>query len=45
MKRHARLPQFQQIQTRRDFCRDCAGGIGSMALADLLSRRPDGSAP
>src|SRR5436305_50651 len=30
--------QFQQIQTRRHFFRNCAGGIGGIALADLLQR-------
>ena len=30
--------QFKLIQTRRSFFRDCAGGIGIAALADLLSR-------
>ena len=29
--------QFRQIQTRRDFFRQCAGGVGAMALADLLT--------
>ena len=29
--------QFRQIQTRRDFFRECAGGVGAMALADLLT--------
>src|SRR5215813_4436437 len=29
--------QFQQIQTRRDFFRKCAGGVGIFALADLLT--------
>jgi uncharacterized protein DUF1501 len=29
--------QFKQIQTRRDFFRQCAGGIGIFALADLLT--------
>ncbi|PYV86266.1 MAG: sulfatase, partial [Acidobacteria bacterium] len=29
--------QFRQIQTRRDFFRNCAGGIGIFALADLLT--------
>jgi hypothetical protein len=30
--------QFQKIQSRRSFFRDCAGGIGTIALADLLAR-------
>ncbi len=30
------LHQFRQIQTRRNFFRHCAGGIGAIALADLL---------
>jgi len=30
------LHQFRQIQTRRNFFRNCAGGIGAIALADLL---------
>jgi hypothetical protein len=29
--------QFNLIQTRRDFFRKCAGGIGIFALADLLT--------
>ncbi|MBI3664845.1 MAG: DUF1501 domain-containing protein [Acidobacteria bacterium] len=29
--------QFRQIQTRRDFFRQCAGGVGILALADLLT--------
>jgi hypothetical protein len=29
--------QFREIQTRRDFFRECAGGIGIAALADLLT--------
>ncbi|MBI1895110.1 MAG: DUF1501 domain-containing protein [Acidobacteria bacterium] len=28
--------QFRTIETRRDFFRQCAGGIGTIALADLL---------
>ena len=28
---------FQQIQSRRRFFRDCAGGIGTVALAQLLA--------
>jgi hypothetical protein len=30
--------QFRAIQTRRAFFRDCAGGIGTVALAQLLAR-------
>jgi len=30
------LEQFRKIQTRRSFFRNCAGGIGTMALANLL---------
>ena len=30
------LEQFRRIQTRRNFFRHCAGGIGAIALADLL---------
>ena len=29
--------RFQRIETRRDFFRRCAGGVGSMAIADLLT--------
>ena len=29
-------PQFQQIQSRRDFLSRCLAGMGTMALADLL---------
>jgi hypothetical protein len=29
---------FARIQSRRRFFRDCAGGIGTIALADLLAR-------
>jgi hypothetical protein len=29
--------QFREIQTRRDFFRQCAGGIGIMALGELLT--------
>src|SRR5688572_14239212 len=31
------LNQFQQIQSRRGFFRDCAGGLGTIALAHLLA--------
>ncbi len=30
--------QFRRIQNRRSFFRECAGGIGTIALANLLSR-------
>ena len=30
--------EFQKIQSRRSFFRDCAGGIGTIALAELLAR-------
>src|ERR1051325_9301596 len=30
--------QFRRIQTRRSFFRECAGGIGVMALAQLLEK-------
>src|SRR5215470_12753930 len=30
--------QFRTIQTRRSFFRECAGGIGTVALAQLLAR-------
>src|SRR5581483_4973363 len=30
--------EFQRIQTRRSFFRDCAAGIGTIALADLMAR-------
>jgi hypothetical protein len=30
--------QFRRIQSRRAFFRDCAGGIGTIALAELLAR-------
>ena len=29
--------QFSQIQSRRDFFRQCAGGVGMMALGELLA--------
>jgi hypothetical protein len=31
------IQQFRRIQTRRRFFRDCAGGIGTMALAHLMA--------
>ena len=30
--------EFQRIQTRRSFFRDCAGGLGSIALWHLMAR-------
>jgi uncharacterized protein (DUF1501 family) len=30
------LEQYRKIQTRRDFFRKCAGGLGTIALANLL---------
>ncbi len=32
------LAQFRNIQSRRGFFRQCAGGVGNMALAQLLSQ-------
>src|ERR1700681_189965 len=32
------LQEFRRIQSRRDFFRECAGGVGTMALAHLLGR-------
>src|SRR3989442_6291624 len=32
------LQHFRQIQSRRKFFRDCAGGIGTIALAQLLEQ-------
>src|SRR5205807_1527731 len=32
------LEQYRRIETRRHFFRRCAGGIGTIALADLLAR-------
>src|SRR4030088_2089301 len=29
--------QFRRIQSRRQFFRDCAGGIGTVALAQLMA--------
>src|SRR6266446_6777614 len=29
--------EFKQVQSRRLFLRDCAGGVGTMALANLLA--------
>src|SRR5689334_11506590 len=38
------LPEFQRIHSRRLFLRDCAGGLGTIALANLLSRDGYGAA-
>ena len=38
------LEQFRRIQTRRKFFRDCAGGIGTIALAQMLEREGRGAA-
>ena len=35
--------EFQQIQTRRSFFRQCAGGIGAIALAQLLEQEGFGA--
>src|ERR1017187_6222384 len=32
------LKQFRAIQSRRSFFRECAGGIGAVALAQMLER-------
>ena len=32
------LEQFRKIQSRRSFFRDCAGGIGTIALAQMLEQ-------
>src|SRR5262249_11260831 len=32
------LEHFRRIQTRRGFFRECAGGVGTMALAHLLAQ-------
>jgi hypothetical protein len=36
---------FRRIQTRRSFFRDCAGGIGTIALADLLRQEGRAAVP
>jgi hypothetical protein len=38
------LQQFRAIQTRRSFFRECAGGIGTIALAQMLEREGRGAA-
>ena len=35
--------QFRRIQTRRNFFQECAGGIGVMALAQLMEREGRGA--
>ena len=35
--------QFRQIQTRRSFFQQCAGGIGIVALAQLLEQEGRGA--
>ena len=35
--------QFRRIQTRRSFFRECAGGIGTIALAQLLEQEGRGA--
>ncbi|HTS65731.1 MAG TPA: DUF1501 domain-containing protein [Candidatus Acidoferrales bacterium] len=37
--------QFRAIQTRRSFFRECAAGIGTVALAQLLARDGYGASP
>ncbi len=37
--------EFRRIQTRRSFFQECAGGIGIMALAQLLERDGYGAVP
>ena len=37
--------EFRRIQTRRSFFQECAGGIGIMALAQLLEREGLGAVP
>ena len=37
------LQQYRKIQTRRNFFRNCAGGIGTMALANLLESESYGA--
>jgi Protein of unknown function (DUF1501) len=39
------IEDFRRIQTRRRFFRDCAGGIGTIALANLLAQEGRASAP
>ena len=37
--------QFRRIQTRRSFFAECAGGVGIMALAQLMEREGRGATP
>jgi len=37
--------EFRKIQSRRSFFQECAGGIGIMALAQLMEREGLGAAP
>ena len=39
------LSEFKRIQTRRDFFKECAGGVGTIALWNLLSQEGLGSSP
>src|SRR6516162_8052794 len=39
------LEQFRKIQSRRKFFRECAGGIGTIALAQMLERDGRAAAP
>ncbi len=39
------LDQFRRIQSRRRFFRDCAGGIGTIALSQLLTGEGRAAAP
>jgi len=38
------FPEFRQIHSRRMFLRDCAGGLGTIALANLFARDGYGAA-
>src|SRR5277367_5248508 len=35
---HLKFEQFQKIQSRRKFFRECAGGLGTIALGSMLAR-------
>jgi hypothetical protein len=37
--------EFRKIQTRRSFFQDCAGGIGMIALSQLMEREGRGAVP
>ena len=39
------ISEFRMIQSRRNFLRNCAGGLGTLALADLLHGAADPLAP